>query len=495
MAPQKISKKLLLPVLFLIMMQWTGAIYFYDFPQLFESQLITKFAITSVEVSMLYSFASIPNIFSNMLGAWFLQKVGLGISVVLFSSQVFIGTLICFYGIYINDFKYLLIGRVFFGIGFGLTFLSQTISTERWFNGRFMTLAYGLNRSCVYLFQAVSTFIQPVFLVKSRGFEFPMFMYSVVSFFCFLSSAIFSILHIKNKQLLKRVVTKEQEEEKKKKKNQEESCKLKDFRHIRKISWAIAFTIAMTSNCYYQIMNFTTDMLVKRYGFDFLQAKDAVAIVPISSMIGIPIFGALFNKYGGKGFGLFLSGVLALATFVMMTMVPYGCDKIFVYAMLSMMSLFRSVYTGCSWSCLVISLPRRASTNFVAFGFTLQNVLMAVLPLVFGKINYMRDYAAYQNSLYLLIGMATICIFLSGGIFFSDVRSDKLLHLPENNKIVQDMKRKRAEEFDRKIKGEEKKSKTDLEENLKEEEDTITFFDASTKFTNTRKLSDIIQKL
>lgn len=437
----KISKKLLFPVLIVIMLQWCGAIYFYDFPQLFESQLINKFKISTIEISLLYSLSSIPNIFTNLLGAWLIEKIGLGLSSALFSTQVFLGIFICSLGIFNNNFKYLLVGRVFFGIGFGTTFLSQTLSTEQWFSGRFMTLAYGLNRSCVYLFQAVSTFLQPELLFNSRGFEFPMFVYGAIAFVCFLTTAIFAVIHMKKNHLLK---------DKKSEKAMKSKFGWKDFRHIEFISWITAMDIAMTSNCYYQVMNFTTDMIVKRYGMNYEEAKNATTIIPISSMIGIPIFGALFNKFGKKGIGLFMSGILALATFVSMSLIPYNSGKNYVYFALLMVSLFRSVYTGCAWSCLVISLPKQAATTFVALAATFQNLLLSTLPLVFGTFNYKRDYSAYQNSLYFLSGMAVVCTILSSIICFTDLKTDKMLHLPENDKRVVEMKLKKIEEFRRK---------------------------------------------
>lgn len=434
----KISKKLLLVMLVLIMLQWAGANYFYDFPQLFTAQLIQKFGITTVEVSLLYSAASAPNLVSNLIAAWIIEKIGLGISAVLFSTNVFAGIFICYIGFMNQNFKLLLIGRFIFGIGFDTTFLTQTLSCANWFNGRFMTLANSLNRSCVYLFAAVATYLQPELLYKYRSFQFPMFVYSVVAFGCFLSTALFSVIHVKNQSKLI---------EKNEKEGMKSKFQFRDFKHLDWMPWIIAICLALISNCYYQVMNFTTDMIMMRYGLDYIHSKNATTIIPVLSMILIPIFGFIFNKYGRKGLGMLISTSIAAGTFFIMTLIPYGCSPNYIYGFLILISLFRSIYTSCVWSCLLLSVPKQASTAFVAFGATLQNICMASFPPLFASVNKNRDYPSYQKSLYMLIGMSLFCTVLAIIINTIDLRTDKILFLPENDEKVAELKLKKIEEF------------------------------------------------
>lgn len=435
---KKISLKLLIPMLVLIMMQWAGSVYFYDFPQLFESQLINKFAISTVEFSLLYSVASAPNLVSNIFAAWIIDRVGLGLSAVLFSAQVFIGVFVCYLGIVMEKFQLLLVGRFLFGIGFDTTFLTQTMAVERWFGGRFMTLANGLCRSWVYLFAAVASYIQPGFYLESRGFQMPMFVYAVVAFGCFLSTAVFGYVHLKKKKML---------EESKEKEAMESKFVFTDFAYLGFLPWLIAITLALISNCFFQVMNFSTDMLVKRFGLEYMEATNIGSLMSISSMVMIPIMSAFFNRYGKKGLGIIVSAIVALVTFGSMMFVPHGVDKNIILGFMIMVSIFRSIYTSCMWSCLLLSVPKQASTAFVALGATMQNVCMATFPLVFGKINANRDFASYQNSLLCLTMMALVCVFLSVVINFIDLTTDKMLHLPENEQRVAELKMEKINQF------------------------------------------------
>lgn len=445
---EKISNKILIPILILIMLQWAGAMYFYDFPQLFEPQLIKKFNISTIKVSLMYTFASAPNLIMNIFAAWLIEKIGLAVSTVVFSSTVFFGILICFFGFTTEKFEYLLIGRLIFGIGFDTMFLTQALGSERWFSGRFMTFAYALTRSCVYLFSTVALYYQPELFLKYRGFQVPMFVYACVAAFTFVTTAIFSICHLKKKHLLV---------DKKSKKAMESKFHFKDFKLVGFMPYLVVLYLAVMSNCYYQVMNFMTDMIVQRFGLSYIEAKNAGTLVPVVSMVAIPIMGFLFNKYGKKGIGMFVAGALATTTFVIMSFIPLGCDRKYVVWFVVMVALFRSVYTSCAWSCLVLSVPKQASSATVGFAATMQNLCLASFPPIFASFNFDRNYSAYQNSIYLLIGMSGLCTALSLVINFHDLRGDKLMHMPENDERVAKLKEKKMNEFsEKKIQGKEK---------------------------------------
>lgn len=93
-------------------------------------------------------------------------------------------------------------------------------------------------------------------------------------------------------------------------------------------------------------------------------------------------------------------------------------------------------------------LPKQAATTFVALAVTLQNILLAIFPIFFGKFNKNRDFAGYQKSLYFLCGMATVCTLLSSTACFWDFKTNKILHLPENSKEVKELKIRKMEDFE-----------------------------------------------
>lgn len=275
---------------------WAGGVYFYDFPQLFEQVLITKFRIDTLEVGLLYSLASAPTIVLIPVASWLINIIGLNSGAVLFNFLMYLGIMGCFMGNYYKNYLFFIIGRALFGLGYETAYVIQSSCTEKWFSGRFLTMAFAVNRIVSYSFSSFAAYIEPVIYEKSRALESPLFLYGlIISFTCFISFFYF-LLDFKNEHKL------EDEAEEENKGIKDQKFKMADFKKISSQAWLMIITFGVLSNCLYQFTNTGTDALVNRFGFDYLEAKDMIAIIPIVNMIMIPVFSAVISWTGKKGF-------------------------------------------------------------------------------------------------------------------------------------------------------------------------------------------------
>lgn len=87
----KLSKNLLFGLLACMLFVNFGNIYSYDFPQLFESVLISKFDVDAIKISFLYAIYSIPNFIFAPLLSIMLNHTGLGFGAIILGSMVFLG--------------------------------------------------------------------------------------------------------------------------------------------------------------------------------------------------------------------------------------------------------------------------------------------------------------------------------------------------------------------------------------------------------------------
>jgi hypothetical protein len=64
------------------------------------------------------------------------------------------------------------IGRAVFGLAAEVVFVAQVGITDKWFNGKFLSIAYSLNRLVTYLFVSGSTYyFTEIFLEKKQQRE------------------------------------------------------------------------------------------------------------------------------------------------------------------------------------------------------------------------------------------------------------------------------------------------------------------------------------
>lgn len=179
-----------------------GNNYIFDIPQLFENAFIKKFRITPVEISYLYAIYSIPNFVFAPLGSVLLNHTGLGLGGLLFSGIIFFSTVCMYIGVNLNSFTLVMIARAVFGIGAETLIVCQATIAEKWFTGKFLSLAIGLNNVVSLAGSALSAYLTPQLFVNSRGLQVPLFFCGLIVAVCWFILLGYFIIEYKNKKLI-----------------------------------------------------------------------------------------------------------------------------------------------------------------------------------------------------------------------------------------------------------------------------------------------------
>lgn len=474
---KNIPKLSLLFIFATTVFMWGSGSFSYDFPQIFEPILITNFQISTFEVSYLYTSIAIASILVMPLGSFVISKTGLGLAALIFNFLIFIGTLIIYYGTNNKNFKYVFIGRMIYGIGCEPAFMCQNIAYEKWFSGRYLTIAYGLNRFFMYGFFVLDIYLQPKLFLDTRSLTTPVFIYGIFgAISCFTSVWYFyleyqnedKLEHLKDienmmkreeegdntkyvatEQLLQKEIGIDEEKEKdtETKDFKDLSFKFKDLNKVSSLSWILVAIICIMAQVNIQMTNFATDMLVMRYGLDYIEAKNTNMIVYSTSMILIPLASIFLGVKGKRGFFLILAGVVCVVTMIFMMKLTLGCERYKAYIAMFGIGIYWSLYTATVWTSLMLSLPKQAVSTMISITLTLQNSVFAALPPLFAMINQERKAKSYQKSLEILTGIAVLSLSLCVLAYLVDLKSHQVMELPENSEKALSRRRKMTQEF------------------------------------------------
>ena len=222
---------------------------------------------------------------------------------------------------------------------------------------------------------------------------------------------------------------------------------LKHLNYISTKSWLYTLQVGMVIQMYFQFTNTATDLLVTRYGLTYETAKNSMASTPLFSAFLIPIFSATYLKYGNKPLGVFLSTVLGLLSYFYLSLLPSKHAGILLNIGLAMFSFFFSMFISCLWACLVISVPKQSAGLMLAFGATIQDLFLTVLPLFFSMFYGPRTISAYQSFFNAMMGYCGICALLSGTTLYLDLKGDKILTMPENDIKVKRLQMRMNKKF------------------------------------------------
>lgn len=143
---------------------------------------------------MLYSVYSYPNIILPLIGGILIDKIGINFSIIMFSLLLVVGQGIFAISGFVGvadpgnigtAFVIAIIGRVVFGLGGESLSVCQSTIVSRWFIGKELSLALGINISISRLGSVFNNYTMPP-LAKATNLGWALtfgFILTIVSFF------------------------------------------------------------------------------------------------------------------------------------------------------------------------------------------------------------------------------------------------------------------------------------------------------------------------
>jgi hypothetical protein len=185
---------------------------------------------------------------------------------------------------------------------------------------------------------------------------------------------------------------------------------------------------------------------MQRFKYDYVASKNLVTIIPIATMILIPILSTIVLIIGKKGFAMILTSLVACGTYWYLETLPAE-PSFHVTICIVGVAFFYSLYSSVIWASMTLVVPQQGTSVALGLATTLQNILMTTLPLYFGEVNKPRSITAYNNSLFSLKIISIGGLVASILVTVVDLKTGQRLNLPENDKRVLDQKSKASDNF------------------------------------------------
>lgn len=129
-------------VLLFVSLAMFGNYYIYDCISPLADLLSKQLHFTDSNIGLLQAIYSFPNIIMVLIGGLLIDKIGTRISVVLFTLLIFIGAVVTAMS---SNLYFMAGGRLIFGLGAESMIVAITTIIARWFKGKELSFAFGLN--------------------------------------------------------------------------------------------------------------------------------------------------------------------------------------------------------------------------------------------------------------------------------------------------------------------------------------------------------------
>ena len=308
------------------------------------------------------------------------------------------------------------LGFAFFGIGYEMCGITVSKVVVRWFSGKEMALAMGLQVSMARLGTALAlNFSLPIAL--NWGLPRPL----LIGLFCVGVGLIAYIyyctmdrrLDAETQKLAAQNTEGDNVETQNLASQDDEKFHFSDMKITIKNPgfWLITLLCLFYYSALYPFLDFATKLMISKYGVEAELAGAIPSILPYTSIVLTPLFGAWFDK---KGFGatmMVIGSVLLTITLFVFAM-PLNSSWIAV-TLMCVLGIAFSLLPAALWPAVPKIVPMKQLGTSYSIIYYIQNIGLMLIPVLIGKVlerNTVGDQVDYTYSLiiFAIIGLGAI---------------------------------------------------------------------------------------
>lgn len=373
-------------VLGIISIAMFGNYYVYDSISPLADLFAKQLNFTDDNIGLLQGIYSLPNIFMVAIGGIIIDRIGTRKANFLFSLLCMIGSFLTFIR---SDLFTMAVGRLIFGLGAESLIVSITTTLAKWFKGKELSFAFGLNLTIARL-GSFSALNSPTW-AKSLYYSWqgPLLVSFTASIISVLAVVTYYVVDIWAR---KRYVLQPEE-------NQDRLV----FKHIFSYKASFWFITLLCVTFYSAIFPFQT------FAIKFFQEVHNVtrehagflsSILTLSAMIMTPLFGILVDKFGKRAKLMIFGSSLIIPVYLLM-----AYTKIPLYIPMGIMGLAFSLIPAVMWPSVAIVVPESKLGTAYGVMTMIQNIGLFSTNILIGYINELTKGYTYGMWVFSFFGI------------------------------------------------------------------------------------------
>ncbi|MDR0505474.1 MAG: MFS transporter [Dysgonamonadaceae bacterium] len=267
------------------------------------------------------------------------------------------------------------LGFAVFGVGAEMFGITANKAVIRWFKGRELALAIGLNTSVGRIGTALAMFTPVPLVSMTKNLSTPVILSVLLLCIGLITFICFSFL---DKKLDKDEI--ENQEEK-------EEFKFSDIREIAKIKafWIITVLCVLFYSAVFPFIKYATQLIVQKFGVSDEFAGNIPALLPFGALILTPVFGSLYDKKG-KGATIMIIGSVLLLLVHLLFAVPSLNNLFIAIGLVLILGVAFSLVPSAMWPSVAKIIPEKRLGTAYSITFWVQNWGLMLVPMLIGYV-------------------------------------------------------------------------------------------------------------
>ncbi len=394
------------------------------------------------------------NVFGFLiLAGIILDKMGVRYTGVLSASLMVIGAAIKYVGIsdwfdannvvWLNSWwtsmpgsaKLAMFGFMIFGCGCEMAGTTVSKILAKWFKGKEMALAMGIEMSIARLGVFAAMWLAPIFATR---FALPDGTQSVVAPLLFSACLLvvgllnFTIFTVMDTQFDKQLVA---IGEATAEKDPEDEFHASDLKQVfqSKMFWIIALLCVLYYSAIFPFQRFATNFLEETLAISNAEASGLFKWFPILAMVLTPFLG-LYIDYKGKGATMMLLGAVIMIAChsVFAFVLPAYPSKMLALVTILVLGVSFSLVPASMWPSVPKIIDEKVLGSAYCLIFWVQNIGLCLVPLLIGKLRVWTG--GYLVPMIVFASFGVFALILSFFLKAEDIKKGYGLELPNKKK-------------------------------------------------------------
>lgn len=360
--------------------------------------MLVKSGWTSSEYGIFSGAYGYINVFLLMLffGGIILDKMGIRFTGVMATGFMLVGVVIKYSALRIpfeadsylfglhSQVVYAALGFSIFGMGCEIAGITVSKIIVKWFTGRSMALALGLQVAMARIGTALALSQSPN-IAHHFGTPADSVLVGVVALLAgFIFYLVYCVMDAKEDRSCQQVEA-----------AKEEGFHFSDLKVIfcSRGFWLITILCLLFYSGVFPFLKFATKLMIYKYGVDPEVAGYIPSVLPFGTILLTPVFGTLYDRIGRGATLMIIGSSLLFIVHVLFTLplLNYGWFAVIVMIVLG---IAFSLVPSAMWPSVPKIIPMKQLGSAYAIIFYIQNIGLSLVPVLIG---YVIDTYAKQT--------------------------------------------------------------------------------------------------
>ncbi len=355
-------------VLIVISLAMFANYYVYDSIAPIADILKSDLGFSDENIGQLYSVYSIAAVFVLLIGGVIIDKFGTAKSTMLFAS---ICTVAAILNAVSSNLNVMLVARFLLGVGSEPMIVAITCALAKWFKGRELSFAFGINLTIARL-GSVSADWSPTWASFAYdGWQGPLIVAAAIGLICVVAAVSYGALE--------RVASRRFGLGKA---GETDKLVWSDLFRFSRSFWFVVLLCVTFYSAIFPFRAFSIKFFIESWEYTRQAAGQLNSALPFAAMIATPLFGLLVDKLGKRALFMAFGSFLLMPVYVMMA---YHVTPLWVPIV--MMGIAFSLVPAVMWPSVAYIVEERRLGTAYAVMTLIQQIGVAGMSWTIGRTN------------------------------------------------------------------------------------------------------------